>query len=194
LFPDTYGVTRSESAKDIIAKMVRRYHQIVDPSWPARARQIGFSMHEVVIFASIVEKETGAAWERPLISSVFHNRLKKRIRLQSDPTVIYGIKNYSGNITKADLRRKTPYNTYRIAGLPAGPISNPGKEALHAALYPKKSPYIYFVSRNDGTHVFSKTLKEHNRAVYKYQKLRKHRVGKSWRDLARKNKKENTKE
>ncbi|MCP3955969.1 MAG: endolytic transglycosylase MltG, partial [Desulfobacterales bacterium] len=130
---------------------------------------MGFSVHEIVTLASIIEKETGAAKERPLISSVFHNRLKKRMRLQSDPTVIYGIKDFNGNITKKDLRKWTPYNTYKIKALPPGPIANPGGMSIKAALYPADTDFIFFVSKKDTTHKFSKTIGEHNKAVRKYQ-------------------------
>ena len=130
---------------------------------------MGFTVHEIVTLASIIEKETGEASERPVISSVFHNRLEKGMRLESDPTVIYGIEDFDGNITRKDLRTPTPYNTYVIKGLPPGPIANPGKMSLQAALYPADTEYIFFVSKKDSTHKFSKTLKEHNRAVRKYQ-------------------------
>jgi UPF0755 protein len=130
----------------------------------------GISEREAVILASIIEKETPLPEEKPLISAVFHNRLKKKIPLQSDPTVIYGIKNFNGNLTKEDLLRPTPYNTYRIAGLPPTPICNPGKDSLLAAVNPAPVSYLYFVSKNDGSHYFSCDLEEHNRAVWKYQK------------------------
>ena len=127
----------------------------------------------MVTLASIIEKETGAASERKLISSVFHNRLRKKMRLESDPTVIYGIKNFNGNLTRKHLHTKTPYNTYQIRGLPAGPIANPGRASLEAALYPDDTAFIYFVSKKDSTHYFSTNLKDHNRAVRKYQLGRK---------------------
>ena len=119
--------------------------------------------------ASIIEKETGAASERPMISSVFHNRLKKGMRLETDPTVIYGIPEFNGNLTRAHLTTPTPYNTYLIKGLPPGPIASPGKAAMEAALFPADGKYLFFVSKNNGTHHFSATLAEHNRAVRKYQ-------------------------
>jgi len=125
-----------------------------------------------VTLASLVEKETALSKERPMVAAVFHNRLKERIRLQCDPTVIYGLEDFNGNLTKKDLHKWTPYNTYRKRGLPPGPIANPGFDSLMAALYPANVKYKYFVSRNDGSHVFSETLKEHNRAVLKYQKRR----------------------
>jgi UPF0755 protein len=145
--------------------------------------------HEHVTLASIVEKETGAPGERPMIASVFHNRLKKSMRLQSDPTIIYGILDQNGgepvkNITKQDIITTTPYNTYKIEALPVGPIANPGKESLLATLNPAESDNFYFVSRNDGTHIFTKTYEEHSQAVRTYQLDPKMREGKSWRDLS----------
>jgi UPF0755 protein len=131
---------------------------------------LGLTDREVVTFASIIEKETGLAAERPLISAVFHNRLKRGMPLCSDPTVIYGIADFDGNLRKGDLNTLTPYNTYMIQGLPPGPIANPGKASLEAALYPASVNYLYFVSRNDGSHHFSTTLREHNKAVQRYQR------------------------
>lgn len=127
------------------------------------------SQHEVTTLASIIEKETGASVERPLISSVFHNRLKRGMRLETDPTVIYGIPDFDGNITREHLHADTPYNTYRIVGLPPGPIANPGKDALYAALYPEETDYLFFVSKNNGTHQFSTSMAAHNEAVRKFQ-------------------------
>jgi UPF0755 protein len=134
---------------------------------------MGFSEREIITIASIVEKETSDPGERSLVSAVIHNRLKKRIPLQSDPTVIYGIPNFNGNLTRDDLRRYSPYNTYAITGLPPGPISNPGINSIMAALSPASVDYLYFVSKNDGTHHFSSTLEEHNEAVDRYQRRRK---------------------
>ena len=129
-------------------------------------------MHEFITLASLIEKETGLDSERKLISSVFHNRLRKNMRLLTDPTVIYAIKKFDGNIRKRDLKIDSPYNTYRYKGLPPGPISNPGIKSIEAAISPIRSKHLYFVSRQDGSHHFSNTLVEHNRAVKKYQ-LRK---------------------
>jgi UPF0755 protein len=131
---------------------------------------MGMTLQEVLTLASVVEKETGLASERPLVSGVFHNRLRKNIPLQSDPTVIYALEYFDGNIRKADLSVNSPYNTYRVRGLPPGPIANPGLAAIQAALYPTPSDFVYFVSRNDGSHQFSVTLAEHNRAVDQYQR------------------------
>ncbi len=169
LYPDTYLFPKQTACKQLIEKMVSTFKTVFTPKWQARASELGFTPHEIVILASIIEKETGTASERPLIASVFHNRLKKNMRLQSDPTVIYGVDDYHGRIRYKHLRRQTPYNTYQIKGLPAGPIANPGAKAIEAALYPVKSNYLFFVSKNDSTHKFSTTLKDHNRAVKKYQ-------------------------
>lgn len=170
LYPDTYRFPKPVSAKDVIRTMVEQLNQVVTPEWQARAKDIHMTMHQVLTLASVIEKETGSGEERPQISSVFHNRLQKKIPLQSDPTVIYGLPNYDGNIHKKDLSHPSPYNTYRWAGLPPGPIASPGAQAIRATLYPAVSPYLYFVSKNDGTHQFSATLIEHNKAVDKYQK------------------------
>jgi UPF0755 protein len=171
LYPDTYKFSRGLACKSIIDSMVGRFMEVFAPL-REKARERGMRMEEVVTLASIVEKETGLARERPLIASVFLNRLKKRMRLDSDPTVIYGIENFEGDLKKKDLSNSTPYNTYVIWGLPPGPIANPGRESIEAVLYPAETDYLYFVSMNDGTHYFSKTLSEHNRAVAAYQKGR----------------------
>jgi UPF0755 protein len=169
LFPDTYLFPKDINAKEIISAMVKQFRMTFRDEWEIRAQTLGFTMHEIVTLASIIEKETGVASERPVIASVFQNRLKRNMRLESDPTVIYGIKNYNGNITKKDLQRLTPYNTYMITGLPPGPIANPGAESIKAALFPAKTNYLYFVAKLDKTHQFSATLTDHNRAVRKYQ-------------------------
>lgn len=169
LFPDTYNLTKGMTEEAIITQMTARFKEAFTDKMKMRAKEVGLSLGEVVTLASIVEKETGAAIERPRIARVFLNRLKRGIMLQSDPTVIYGIKDFNGNITKKDLLTDTPYNTYRRRGLTPGPIANPGLESLKAVLYPEDCQYLYFVSRNDGTHYFSKTLSEHNMAVRKYQ-------------------------
>lgn len=153
--------------------MLSRFQSVFTKEWENKAEKLGFSIHQIVTLASIIEKETGAPFERPVISSVFHNRLKKGMRLESDPTVIYSIHNFDGNITRAHLNEHTPYNTYKIRGLPPGPIANPGKEAMEAALFPADTPYLYFVSKRDRTHKFSTNITEHNRAVRKYQILRR---------------------
>ena len=169
LFPDTYHFPKGVSPEKIIQTMVRRFQEVFASAWQGRAREMKMTVHQVVTLASIIEKETGAPSERPVISSVFHNRLKKNMRLASDPTVIYGIKDFDGNLTRKDLTTKTPYNTYKIKGLPPGPIANPGAKAIEAALYPADTDYLFFVSKRDGTHYFSKTYQEHEKAVRKYQ-------------------------
>ncbi len=173
LFPDTYYFSKDVSPQQIISAMVARFHSAWLPKWETRSKEMGFSVNEIITLASIIEKETGVATERPIISSVFHNRLRRKMRLATDPTVIYGIKNFNGNITKKDLNTYTPYNTYMISGLPPGPIANPGSESIKAALYPAKTNYVYFVAKRDKTHYFSSTLAEHNRAVRKYQLRRR---------------------
>ena len=169
LFPDTYQFARHLAPERLIATMVSRFEQSVTEEDRRRAAELGLSLHQVVTLASVIEKETARPDERTLISGVFHNRLRKRIPLQSDPTVIYALNEFDGNLRKKDLSIDSPYNTYRVAGLPPGPIANPGRAAIHAALYPEATTYLYFVSRNDGSHEFSTTLAEHNRAVRKYQ-------------------------
>ena len=170
LFPDTYRFARMTPAKEVIRTMVDQLGRVMTEEWQARAKEMNLTVHQVLTLASVIEKETGSGDERPQISSVFHNRLRKRIPLQSDPTVIYGLPNFDGNLHKKDLSHPSPYNTYRWSGLPPGPIASPGADSIQAALYPVTSKYLYFVSRNDGTHHFSATLGEHNRAVEKYQK------------------------
>lgn len=169
LFPDTYVFNKGMSADEMIARMAERF-RMVFAEFESEAERKGMSARKVITLASIIEKETGEPSERNLISAVFHNRLKKGIKLQSDPTVIYGIPAFDGNIKKQHLSMKSPYNTYVIFGLPPGPIANPGKEAISAALRPAEADYLYFVSKNDGTHQFSRSLREHNRAVNQFQR------------------------
>lgn len=177
LFPDTYHFTREAvGAEKIIMRMVTRFLRV----WDELSAELDEEpdMEKTVILASIVEKETGAPEERGLIAGVFHNRLKKNMPLQSDPTVVYGTEKFGLPITRKDLDSPTPYNTYTSPGLPVGPISNPGKAALSAVLYPTPSPNLYFVAKNDGTHHFSTSLAEHNRAVLKYQRKKTAKKGK----------------
>ena len=170
LYPDTYKFPRPVKAREVLVTMVEQLRQVVGPDLLARMLELKMTMHEVLTLASVIEKETGSGGERSEISAVFHNRLKKHIPLQSDPTVIYGLPAFDGNLHKKDLSSPSPYNTYRVQGLPPGPIANPGIQAIRATLYPSDSRSLYFVSRNDGTHQFSATLIEHNQAVEKYQK------------------------
>jgi UPF0755 protein len=186
LFPDTYAFNRLQTPEEMLEQMLRRYRQVWAEIRKKNHLVKELSEFQVITLASIIEKETGAAEERPLISSVFHNRLKKRMRLQSDPTTIYGIwEQYDGNIRKKDLLTFTPYNTYKVPALPAGPISNPGALAIEAALNPAASDYLFFVSKNDGRHVFTRSYGEHRSAVVDFQLNRAAREGKSWRDLNR---------
>ena len=169
LFPDTYYFPRGVTSENIISTMVKRFWSVFKPEWEEQTKTLGLTIPQVITLASIIEKETAVADERPIISSVFHNRLKRNMRLESDPTVIYGIEDYNGNITRKDLESPTRYNTYTMKGLPPGPISNTGVKAIEAALYPADTKFLYFVSRNDRTHHFSTNFKDHNRAVRKYQ-------------------------
>jgi UPF0755 protein len=170
LFPDTYSFPRRTKPEEILKTMVSRFRQVYTPDLQARATALNMTEREVITLASIIEKETGQDDERPLISAVFHNRLRKRYPLQSDPTVVYEMPEFDGKWTHALLARATPYNTYVHPGLPPGPIANPGLKSLVAALNPAPVSYMYFVSKNDGSHQFSATLDEHNRAVGRYQK------------------------
>jgi UPF0755 protein len=168
LFPDTYAFAWSTLPEQILAAMVARFREQTT-ALQERRRARHMSQEEMVILGSLIEKETGAAEERALISAVFHNRLQIGMPLQSDPTAVYG-REGQGGPTAADLDVESPYNTYLHRGLPPGPICNPGRAALEAALEPATAPYLYFVSRNDGTHAFSRTLEEHNRAVARFQR------------------------
>jgi UPF0755 protein len=171
LFPTTYYFTPSTSEKNIILAMAEQFRKVSLPVLQRYDGAHGLALHELITLASIIEKETGLAAERPLISAVFHNRLKRNMPLQSDPTVIYGLKNFDGNLTRKHLQDPNPYNTYRITGLPPGPICNPSLSSIVAALDPADVAYLYFVSKNDGSHQFSESLEAHNRAVKYYQSL-----------------------
>ncbi len=168
LFPDTYRLIRPPpDERELLARLVERALRV----WESLAdTELSLSRHEAFTLASIVEKETGAAVERPLIAGVFFNRLARNMRLQSDPTVVYGLPGPIQRLTRDHLRTPTPYNTYVISGLPPGPICSPGRAALQAVVEPEQTEYLYFVSKNDGTHHFSRTLREHNRAVQTYQR------------------------
>ncbi len=170
LFPDTYFVAEGASPEDIIKQMVGRFKSTFNALIEKEDISSELTQREIVILASIIDKETSFGAEREIISAVFHNRIRQGMRLQSDPTVIFGLPNFNGNLTRKNLMTPTPYNTYTIPGLPPGPIGNPGGAALAAAMSPAEVDYIYFVSKNDGTHYFSKTLDEHNNAVNKYQR------------------------
>lgn len=169
LFPDTYSLSRPMAADAVVRLLVNRMKQVFSPELLGRAQELGMSIHQVLTLASVIEKETGRPEERDLISGVFHNRLRQHIPLQSDPTVIYALTGFDGNLRKKDLSIDSPYNTYRVRGLPPGPIASPGEASIRAALYPVPTHFLYFVSRNDGSHKFSATLAEHNSAVREYQ-------------------------
>jgi len=172
LFPETYQLARGLSVERVVGTLVDHYLKVWREIEPA-AKARGLSMRDVTILASIVERETGAVGERPLIASVFHNRRAIGMRLETDPTVIYGIPNFDGNLTRAHLEDATnTYNTYQIPDLPPGPIANPGAAALRAVVDPADEKYLYFVSRNDGTHIFSRSYREHVNAVNRYQRSR----------------------
>src|SRR5690606_10220861 len=172
LFPSTYNLPRNADANALIALMVQSFRRTFDTDLRAAAEAAGLTVREAVTMASLVEEEAQIADERPVISAVYHNRLRIGMGLQCDATVIYALQRegrWNGNLTRADLAMDSPYNTYRYRGLPPGPIANPGRASLEAAVRPADAPYIYYVSRNDGSHVFATTLQEHNRNVHEWQ-------------------------
>lgn len=170
LFPETYQFPKGTPIKTIIFTMLGEFNKRWPSEFDTRRSELGLTKHQVITLASIIEKESGTTEEQPNIASVFYNRLKKKMRLQADPTVIYAIPSFNGNLTKVDLEAPTAYNTYVIEGLPPGPIGNPGLSAIRAALFPADTEYLYFVADNQGHHVFSETLEEHNKAVNLFQK------------------------
>ena len=169
IFPDTYRIPKGVPPEEAVGSMIDKMREKFTYDVLTRMDEIGMTENEVLTLASIIEKEAIVDSERPLISAVYHNRLKKKMQLQADPTAIYGIKSSRERITMEDLRRKTPYNTYQIKGLPPGPIASPGLKSIMAALYPAAVPYIYFVSLDDRTHQFSTTAEEHIEAVKLYR-------------------------
>jgi len=172
LFPDTYALPRQAPASRAVHAMIERFQQVLTPQIRAAAEARGLTVRQLVTLASIVEKETARGDERPIVAAVYSNRLKLGMGLQSDPTVIYALQRtgkFTGNLRRDDLHVDSPYNTYRYPGLPPGPIAAPGKASLEAAANPADVEYLYFVSRNDGSHEFARTLDEHNRNVQKYQ-------------------------
>ena len=172
LFPTRYQFTRHATAAEVARAMVGQFNAVFDDDKRNKAKELGLTVREVVALASIIEKETGSADERPLIGSVVWNRLERGMALGMDSTIIYALKlqgTYDGNIRRVDLEIKSPYNTYRAVGIPPGPIASPGEAAIDAVLEPADSSYLYFVSKNDGTHHFSKSFREHANAVRKYQ-------------------------
>jgi len=170
LFPNTYNLYWGISSDEVVKLMLGEFEKIFDEDLRKRAKQIGLGIHKVVALASMIEKETQIDEERPIVSAVFHNRLKSRMLLQCDPTVIYALPDFRKELYTNDLKIDSPYNTYKHLGLPPGPICNPGKKAIIAALYPSKVSYLYFVARGDGSHIFSASLDEHNHARWKIRK------------------------
>ena len=175
LYANTYRYHDGDSDLDILRQANRLLQTTLTEQWANKAKGLPYKTpYEALIMASIIEKETGVSYERPLIARVFVSRLEKGMRLQTDPTVIYGMRHrYDGNITRSDLRQKTPYNTYQINGLPPTPIANVGVEAIVAALHPGKTSALYFVAKGDGSHAFSNTLREHNAAVARFQRFKR---------------------
>jgi UPF0755 protein len=172
LFPETYSLRRDTSAAKLLHTMVARFQQLFTVEMQQAAERLGMTTREAVTLASIVEKETAVDSERPIVAGVYLNRLKIGMGLQCDPTVIYALQKagrYNGNLRRDDLKFDSPYNTYRYAGLPPGPIANPGLASLKAAVAPAETDFLYFVSRNDGSHVFARTLEEHNENVRRFQ-------------------------
>jgi UPF0755 protein len=172
LFPETYRVSRHTDAATLVRLMVDRFEHVLTPELRKATESRGLSVHQLVTLASLVEKETARAEERPIVAAVYLNRFRIGMALQCDPTVIYALQRegkYDGNLRRDDLAFDSPYNTYRYAGLPPGPIASPGKASLEATAHPADVGYLYFVSRNDGSHVFATTLAEHNRNVQQYQ-------------------------
>ena len=175
-YPDTYYISRGITDTELLKRAYNRMQDILEEEWQQREQGLPYkTAYEALIMASIVEKESAVAAERPLIAGLFVNRLRKKMRLQTDPTVIYGIENYDGNIRFRDLRKDTPYNTYTRSGLPPTPIALAGREAIRATLHPDKTEYLYFVAYGDGSgrHVFSTNLKDHEKAVDKYQRKKR---------------------
>ncbi len=177
LFPETYHFEPGTRASKVIKRMVKEFSEVLGPRQKEQVSELNMTLHEIVTIASMVEKETALDEERPLVAAVIYNRLKRNMPLQIDPTVIYGLKEFDGNLTREHLKTDTEYNTYTRKGLPPGPICSPSKESLLAALYPKDVDYLYFVSTNNGYHKFSSTMQEHNKAVRLYQKRRRPRRG-----------------
>jgi UPF0755 protein len=173
LFPETYRFAKGTSAKEILAAMVYQFRNVFTQEWVERAEELGMSVKDIVTLASLIEKETSLRKEKKIISAVFHNRLRIGMKLDCDPTIIYVLKlegKFKDRLRTKDLKYDSPFNTYLYSGLPPGPIANPGKDSLEAALYPADEKYLYFVSKNDGSHHFSKTFREHQNAVNKYQR------------------------
>jgi UPF0755 protein len=173
LFPDTYYLPKGTTMHDVAKRMVQRYKEVFTDSYRKRAAELGFTEQQIVTLASIIEKEAKVESERKLISAVYHNRLKKGIKLQADPTAVYGTRAWVTRVTSKDLRRPSAYNTYLHKGLPPGPIANPGQGAILAALYPEPVDYLFFVAQGDGSHYFSNDYSTHEKAVGRYRSSKK---------------------
>ena len=176
LFPETYVFPDGATARDVVRTMVREFERRWKPEWDVRVIALKMSRHEIMTLASIIEKEARVATERPVISAVYHNRLRRGMLLQADPTVLYALGRHVDRVLYRHLRVDSPYNTYRYAGLPPGPIASPGLASIEAALYPAEVPYLYFVAHPDGHHEFRRTLREHNEAVRQMRALRQQRT------------------
>ncbi len=170
LYPSTYDIAPHTTAAGLVREMVLEFRKHLSGELETRAKAAMMSTGEILTLASMVEKEAVAPGDKPLIASVFYNRLKKNMPLQSDPTAVYRVRAFAGKVSKRDIMNDSSYNTYKISGLPPGPIGNPGRDAIEAVLNPARTKYLYFVAKKDGTHYFSTTLEEHNRAVQKYLK------------------------
>ncbi len=173
LFPETYFFPKGVTTEKIVSSMTTQFKDTFSEEWTRRSEEIGLTIREIVILASLIEKETSLPDERPLVSAVFHNRLKKQMKLDCDPTIIYALKldgQFKDRLRTRDLRLDSPYNTYLYRGLPPGPIANPGKDSIKAALYPADKDFLFFVSKNDGSHHFSRSFREHQNAVNKFQR------------------------
>jgi len=179
LYPDTYYLPKGIKLEDIPKRMIQRYKAVFSDSYKSRAKELGYTEHQIVTLASIVEKEAKVSSERKLIAAVYHNRLKQGMRLQADPTAVYGTKAWITKVTSQDLKRRSPYNTYLHKGLPPGPIANPGEAAILATLYPDNVDYLFFVARGDGSHFFSRDFDTHEKNIGRYRsnkKMAKRRV------------------
>ncbi len=173
LFPETYFFPKGVTPEKIVSSMTTQFKDTFSEEWMRRSDEIGLTIREIVILASLIEKETSLPDERPLVSAVFHNRLKKQMKLDCDPTIIYALKlegQFKNRLRTKDLKLDSPYNTYLYRGLPPGPIANPGKGSIEAALYPSDNDFLFFVSKNDGSHHFSRSVREHQNAVNKFQR------------------------
>ncbi len=170
LYPDTYYFTKNESSQEVVKKFLVRFEEVVGPLYENWKERKHSSLQEIITLASIVEKEARVSSEKPIIATVFFNRLRRGLRLRADPTVKYALGNFRQKLTLSELRTPSSYNTYLYHGLPPGPICSPGKDSIYAVLYPTKVDYLYFVAKGNGSHQFSQTYEQHLKAVYKYRK------------------------